>query len=440
MPVSFSAAPHNTDVVSGLCAYTPEQLLEASSPTDHNTMDEVLQCGFSNVSNPGRNLETPLTDMTVPGTNGFVHTVIEAYNRHHALILRPDDIWLSILCQLNFHVNAHAELLRASFVSHSGRRDLKIVEVGTRHSVDFAAMTERMVGLVSEQVVDPTLVQWALPSFSTTTATDKTASSVLLLATLRQYFRPVYIATRCGIPHVTLEGTKTDWVDVLQRAEKLKEYGVEAIAWYHLLRPVLMRFVAAFDAPESKENVEFWSRVLHLESFGSGPEYYSGWINAFNAFSEKGEWIGPKLNLNHTGPESPETLTAAEFWTRYGVKDTRSGQAKLVIDDTPYHHIDTNYIPHGFTTLDVKLIDNDVEYKCAITAGMVGMHCVSSCESQEGLTDTVRPVSGWWLYTKVEEKRQRDSEMVASRSASRPSRGGVAVRDFGIRRGGRGVK
>ena len=38
----------------------------------------------------------------------------------------------------------------------------------------------------------------------------------------------------CGIPQVTLEGTKEDWERILSRLEKLKEYGVETLAWYHL--------------------------------------------------------------------------------------------------------------------------------------------------------------------------------------------------------------
>lgn len=32
----------------------------------------------------------------IPQRNGFVHTVVEAYNQHRALIVRPDDVWLAI--------------------------------------------------------------------------------------------------------------------------------------------------------------------------------------------------------------------------------------------------------------------------------------------------------------------------------------------------------
>ncbi|KIJ25915.1 hypothetical protein M422DRAFT_38432 [Sphaerobolus stellatus SS14] len=37
----------------------------------------------------------------VPRSNGFVDTILEAYNRQHNLIMRPDDIWVAILSQLS---------------------------------------------------------------------------------------------------------------------------------------------------------------------------------------------------------------------------------------------------------------------------------------------------------------------------------------------------
>jgi hypothetical protein len=155
-------------------------------------------------------------------------------------------------------------------------------------------MARQMAGLVDTEVTDPTLRAWALPAFTTTTKNDTTVASVLLMATLKQYFSYGFRMTGCGIPRVTLEGEKSDWVDILGRLEKLKEYGLETIAWYHLLRPVLVRFVAAFDAPESVDNVKFWGKVVHHHG-GSGTNWYSGWVNAFNAFSKTGKWLGNPL-------------------------------------------------------------------------------------------------------------------------------------------------
>jgi hypothetical protein len=118
------------------------------------------------------------------------------------------------------------------------------------------------------------------------------------MSTLKAYFEYVFESIDCGIPRVTLEGTKKDWEGILGRLEKLKEYGVETTAWYHLLVPVITRFVRAFDAPKSAANVEFWQQVAHFVPGGSGPSHYSGWISAFCVFDPEGKWIGLPLREN----------------------------------------------------------------------------------------------------------------------------------------------
>ena len=81
--------------------------------------------------------------------------------------------------------------------------------------------------------------------------------------------------------------------------EKLKEYGTECIAWYHLLVPVLDGFVRAFDQPISQENIDFWQCIADQRHLGSGRDYLSGWITAFCVFDTRADgkyrWIGPRF-------------------------------------------------------------------------------------------------------------------------------------------------
>jgi len=53
---------------------------------------EMLQSTFSSVD---ENVTMRMSE------TGFVHAAIEAYNQHHHLIIRPDDIWITILTQLS---------------------------------------------------------------------------------------------------------------------------------------------------------------------------------------------------------------------------------------------------------------------------------------------------------------------------------------------------
>ncbi|KAJ7268367.1 hypothetical protein C8J57DRAFT_1324986, partial [Mycena rebaudengoi] len=381
MPVSFSVAPHPCNSIQ-----LPSGILQCNGY--HRYVDEILQCAFSDGTNVVPNVS--------PEGNGFVNTILAAYNHHRALIIRPDDVWLAILSQFNFFVNANAELLRASFVAHEGQRELVIFAEGTRYSVDFGSMARQMVGLIEKNVVDLTLREWVVPNFTTTTANDTTVAAVLMMAILKQYFSYGFTCqcSTCGIPRVTLDGERSDWVNILGRLEKLKEYGIETIAWYHLLRPVISRFIAAFDEPASEENVDFWQRVAHLKSQDSGPSYYSGWINAFNAFSKEGAAL--YCVQTKAAEEAPETLTAEKFWPTYA----RYTNKTLVLDDTPYHHC--SKVPPAYAEVDVKLDDNGEMIDCLTMAGLVGTRISSSADltlSASGENDTIHPVPGWWICT-----------------------------------------
>ncbi|KAJ7808787.1 hypothetical protein B0H14DRAFT_2525044 [Mycena olivaceomarginata] len=354
----------------------------------------------------------------VPNPNGFVATLLDAYSQDRALVIRPDDVWLAILCQFNLFVNARAEVLRANFVAHEGKKELVIYvneDGATRYTVEFGKIARQFTDLINENVVDPALRVWATPNFTTTTINDTTVGAVLLMATLKQYYEYKVMIFGCGIPRVTLAGERADWVDIFGRLEKLKEYGLETTAWYHLLRPVIGSFVAAFDDPTNAANANFWQRIAHYEAGGSGRgDYYTGWITAFTVFDKEGKWRGNPLSMNAIVPQNdPSALTAAEFWARYL---DRHAHRDLVLDDTPYHRLAGRAIPPGFAEVDVIVIDNGVRFDCAMIGGHVAMRVGSSGDealSVGGRDDTVAPMAGWWLFVKDEGAVKANAEKVA---------------------------
>ena len=310
--------------------------------------------------------------------NGLVHTIVDAYNRHHALVLRPDDIWLCILTQFSLFVNGEgrAEELRSVFVAHEGKKELTIVSLGSRYTVDFGGMAKRMTELIDENVSDPTLREWIIPNFTTTTHTDVVAASVIMMATLQAYFDyKTHIC--CGLPYVTLLGEKADWDQIVQRIEKLKEYGPETTAWYHLLKPVVTRFPRAFEDgyAESPENREFWNRVVHWKSGGSGPTYLSGWVTAFCVFDEKGKWMGGDIvseaflictvvRLLSSSQDIEEDQEALEtiVYNDPGRDPWSKPNRVLVLDGIAYHTVNAANIPPAFAEVPVTLDDNGITF------------------------------------------------------------------------------
>jgi len=63
--------------------------------------------------------------------------------------------------------------------------------------------------------------------------------------------------------------------------------------------------------------------------------------------------------------------------------------------------------------VDVLLDDNGEEFQCMMTAGLFGTEILADAK---GRRDTVRPVSGWWMFEKIaegEEKRDPRQDFLA---------------------------
>jgi len=182
---------------------------------------------------------------------------------------------------------------------------------------------------------------------------------------------------RCGLPSVALQGTKQDWENILSRIDKLDSFGEEPTKWASLLRPILRRFVDAFDG---QRDIDFWQRICHRHSGGSGPSRYSGWITAFCVWSPEGKWQGRK----------PENFPFSD-----------REKEQLTLDGTPYPLIETSDVPAGFAEVDVLLDDNGAMFDCLMVAGHVGYQVVGT----KG--DGIQPMPAWFMFTKSPQVRSR---------------------------------
>jgi hypothetical protein len=241
------------------------------------------------------------------------------------------------------------------------------------------------------------------------------------MATMKHYF-DYDIVCGCALPRVTLEGTREDWADIYQRIEKLKEYGPQSIAWYHVLKPVLGRFVKAFDDPEGKENKKFWTHVAHWKG-GSGPTYLSGWVTAFCAWDVDGKWMGfpfkaGVLDKDQTStPRGMADLSARAFGKRYleiKAPSTFQGLVTLYeLDGATFPPVSGP--PAAYAEVDVHLVDNGEEFDCAMVAGSVGMH-VEAFNSKE--MNGLRAASGWWMFVKKSEDAPPEKAQTVERTST----------------------
>ena len=108
------------------------------------------------------------------------------------------------------YINKHAEELREKFVGHEGKKELEILHMANRYTLDWGIFAQDMGLLLEKNVVDPEMREWIMPTFTTTTENDKVVASILMMGAMQSYF--TYKCTmRCGLPSVTLLGERTDW-------------------------------------------------------------------------------------------------------------------------------------------------------------------------------------------------------------------------------------
>jgi hypothetical protein len=241
-------------------------------------------------------------------------------------------------------------------------------------------------------------------------ASDIVVAAILMMGTMQQYFTYKFTML-CGIPSVTLLGTRADWEEILKRLEFLPRLGPEPAQFYTLLKPVLRYFVMSFDSPTDPTVIDFWNKIAHEFGGGSGPSYLSGWITAFCFWKPDGK----SLYSPSKGNIEPEDF------------DGHSRGCNL--DGTLYHMVETDDIPDGHAAVPVTVDDHGVIYKTRMVAGSVGISVTSSgnildegydhnnsyifpygsngqmaphvMEPQPGLRpglDSLQPVSGWWIY------------------------------------------
>ncbi|CAL8070651.1 unnamed protein product [Orchesella dallaii] len=308
----------------------------------------------------------------IPRKNGFVNTVVDCYNSHHNLIVRPDDIWATIMIQFSFYINKHAEEFRGKFVDFEGKRELQVTFPGSLRNAPYDLGVKLLTKEIDRNLIDPEVKKWILPSFSTTTDNDLVSIGVVFMATMKKYF-DYKMRLSCGIPNVTLEGTVEDWENIHNRLEKLKEYNLAK--WYDMLEPVLKQFV---EAKRGTADLDFWQRICHSKGGGSGPSYLSGWITVFCVFDVEGNWQGNIPKPDMVDEETSKRVKKAEMW-------------KPSLRKWPI--IEFGNVPTGIVEVDVKINDNGAEYNSIMFAGHVATEV-----KDDGCT--LQPTLGWAMALK----------------------------------------
>ncbi|SPQ26541.1 17deacda-cf9a-40b1-aaad-6bd4d9ff64aa [Thermothielavioides terrestris] len=336
-----------------------------------------------------------------PSGDSFIRGAIQAWGEHLHLVVRPDEVWFTILVQLNFYMLSHSADVRPLFTDSTNRTEIYVEDVS------WPAILTDFAAAIQAHVKPAWLLDWLVPSFSTSTRADALTAAVLLMGLAKAYFK--YVAKLvCGLPSVTLLGTRADWAALLAKLDRLPAFGDEPAAYAARLRPILRRFVASFDDPDAEDTRRFWNQIVSARAAhvcGEPPVYLTGWIGGFYYWNGDGGAFGRPT----------------------GRRDA------LVLDGVEYPVLDLTTVPVGYATAPLVLRDWDgvKEFPAFVAAETLGKQItigppdgykealersgdnvsLAAVEAEQEHA-TLRPLSGWMLYGPLEDHNATSSALV----------------------------
>jgi hypothetical protein len=287
----------------------------------------------------------------------LVKAVEIAFKDHYPLVLTPDIIWITIAQGFAEHINNHAEEFRPQFVSHQGKKDLRIQIDRLPSQPGHWAEAVQEWGLMIRDEVGAELYRTVECNFTTTTPTTQTVSHIVLMDAFRQYF-DYSMQGICGIPDITILGTVEDWQSIYQRVEAIAQY--DLTWWTDRLLPICAEFI---QAAAGKPTLEFWQGICK-PYYAYGPARITGWITDLFPYVE-GSVIQSQPQL------TPNPLLAIA-WTERTADDG----------------IPSSAFPLGLSQVLFKLITRTSEQALELIAGFVGVN-------QHARWGALKPELGW---------------------------------------------
>lgn len=321
-----------------------------------------------------------------PSSDSVVRGALEAWAQHQHLVLRPDEVWFEVLAQLNFYMDAHAEEVRHLFVNFAGKEEIVVEDVTWQRVIASFA------GEIQKRVKTDWLEKWIMPGFSTSTPDDGMTATVLMMGLMKHYFSFTG-GIICGLPQVTLLGSRQDWADLLAKLDRLAEFGKEPTDYANNLRPIFSRFVRTFDEPDAEDIKTFWSQIVRAEHFatcGHGPIEYSitGWLMGLLHWDEHGAL---RVQPDDIGNDRASSVT---------------------LDGVAYHSQPMDKLPVGYAKVPMKMRDfptAGVESHAFLIAGTMGVNRTAA--GGEGGYVTAQPMSTWFMVGPVDENYSATSSL-----------------------------
>lgn len=206
--------------------------------------------------------------------NAFIETLQQSYSQHRPLVLTPDAVWLLICQGTSMHINKHFKTLENVIFVKDKPKELVVrndsLEYGGKHWEDLVSS----FSTETRKYTKGDFYSFFVADFSTTGKTEQTVYQITLLESYKKAF--TYVGeSGCGIPYITLKGTKQDWEKLYKKLDDLDKLALGH--WADELRPIIREFINVYDGKIDKS---FWQSI-YKDATEYNAFYISGWFIKF---------------------------------------------------------------------------------------------------------------------------------------------------------------
>ena len=268
----------------------------------------------------------------------FFYSLVRAYAEHRPFVLSPDMIWQLIGFEFSEYVNNHSEEMRSLLVAHEGLKDLKIMtdeDILDDKNANWSDLFDKFSAAIAENTKGD-IAQLMTSDFSTTGQTERTASQITLMESLKSYFH--YIAGRlsCGIPYIILKGTPADWRKLAEKVQGLEKYNMGW--WTKELKPIIAELVKT---AEGKPSSKFWKDIVMQDR----PDRLRG------------------------GGCSMEKPTELDGWMVKLFPDMKNGKIRATIPQSQMQGVELSKVPFKYQLIDRETMQVIEETDIMLYAG-----------------------------------------------------------------------
>jgi hypothetical protein len=251
--------------------------------------------------------------------DSFVRGAIDASAKHQHLVLRPQDVWLTMLTQLSFYMRKHKD--------DTPLRDMwDNFDTGVPPKNNLWIMFANGMDNWAQRVFKQRnktnwLLDWVLPAFQSApslptdmkTSDEELIANALMMARSTPSIEEIApFPCKNGIPSITLLGKQADWMRLADKLTQMEKgsFGNEPRVYATSLRPILARAIATFDNPNDPAIRLFWNDMVTItakQKLCQTTDVVTGWINALHFWDGNGNPISP-LKMSSDSATNNQTL------------------------------------------------------------------------------------------------------------------------------------